>query len=247
MTNIDVVNHGTETLEVISDAGKFNRWMYQTIKPYCSGNVLEVGSGIGNMSSFFLEDGFEISLSDLSNDYFRILESKFGKYPNLKGLFCLDFAEKELLEKYPHLVGQFDTIFALNVLEHVPDHEQAIRNCRLLLKPGGNLVILVPAFQALFNQFDVALEHQRRYTPKSLKKVMSIPGFKLIHTQYFNVIGILGWIVSGKILRKKTIPEGQMKLYDTLVPLWKLVDWVIGRFLGLSVICVVKKDEGAAK
>lgn len=244
MTNTNEINHGTETLEVISDAGKFNRWMYETIKPYCKGKVLEVGSGIGNISDFFLNGGFQISLSDLSNDYFKILESKFGTYSNLKELFCLDFAEPKLEEKYPGLIGRFDTVFALNVLEHVPDHEQAIRNCKLLLKPGGNLVILVPAFQSLFNQFDVALEHQRRYTPKTLNRVMCIPGFRLVHTQYFNVIGILGWFVSGKILRKKTIPEGQMKLYDTLVPLWKLVDWVIGRFMGLSVISVVTKDEG---
>ena len=243
MINDDILNHGTETLEVISDAGQFNQWMYQTIKPYCTGNVLEVGSGIGNISQFFLNDNFNVSLSDLSSDYFKILEGKFSGFENLKGLFCLDFAEKNLEQTYPHLIGQFDTVFALNVLEHVPDHEQAIRNCRLLLKPGGNLVILVPAFQSLFNQFDIALEHQRRYTPKSLKKVMAIPGFKVLHSQYFNVIGILGWFVSGQILRKKTIPEGQMKLYDTLVPLWKVIDWLVGRFLGLSVICVVKKDE----
>jgi len=163
----DEYKSGTDTLEVISEAGKFNRWMYETIKPYCSGNILEIGSGIGNISQYFLNDNFEISLSDLSADYFRILESKFGSFSNLKGLFTLDFAEKELEQDYPNLIGQFDTVFALNVLEHVPDHEQSIRNCHKLLKPDGNLIILVPAFQSLFNQFDVALEHQRRYTKPS--------------------------------------------------------------------------------
>lgn len=235
-------NSGTETLEVISDAGKFNRWMYETIKPYCSGKVLEIGSGIGNISQFFLNDGFDISLSDLSSDYFKVLENKFNGFKNLKDLFCLDFAENDLEKKYPHLIGQFDTVFALNVLEHVPDHEQSIRNCYKLLKPGGNLVILVPAFQTLFNKFDVALEHQRRYTPKTLKKVMTIPGFKLIHSQYFNVAGILGWFVSGRLMRKNAIPGGQMRLYDQLVPLWKVVDRTLGGLFGLSVIMVVQKD-----
>jgi len=243
MAKSHILNSGTETLEVISDAGKFNQWMYQTIKPHCSGNILEIGSGIGNISKYFLDDGSEISLCDLSADYFRILESKFSGFDNLKGLFTLDFAEKELEQKYPHLIGQFDTVFALNVLEHVPDHEQSIRNCHKLLKPGGKLVILVPAFQLLFNKFDVALEHQRRYTPKSLKKLMSIPGFKITHCQYFNVIGILGWFVSGKLMRKNSIPGGQMRLYDKLVPVWKVVDWLFGRYLGLSVICVVQKTE----
>ncbi len=166
MDKIQVKDSGPETLDVISEADNFNRWMYNTIKPHCSGNILEVGSGIGNISQFFLADNQEISLSDLSTDYFRILENKFSSYPNLKSLFTLDFAEKELETKYPQLIGKFDTVFALNVLEHVPDHEQAIRNCYKLLKPGGKLVILVPAFQSLFNQFDVALEHQRRIHPK---------------------------------------------------------------------------------
>lgn len=238
----DEYKSGTDTLEVISNAGKFNQWMYDTIKPYCTGAILEIGSGIGNISQYFLNDNFEISLSDLSNEYFRILENKFSGFRNLKGLFTLDFAEKELEQKYPHLIGQFDTVFALNVLEHVPDHEQSIKNCHKLLKPGGTLVILVPAFQSLFNQFDVALEHQRRYTPKTLKKVMSILGFSIIHTQFFNVPGILGWYVSGKLMGKNAIPGGQMKLYDQLVPLWKVADWFLRPLLGLSVICVAKKN-----
>jgi len=234
-------NHGTETLEVISDAGKFNQWMYETIKPHCSGNILEIGSGIGNISDYFLKDNFEISLSDLSSEYFRILEEKYADFGNLKGLFTLDFAENELERKYPHLIGQFDTVFALNVLEHVADHEQSIKNCYSLLKPGGKLVILVPAFQVLFNKFDVALEHQRRYTPKNLREVMTISDFKIIHTQFFNVTGILGWIVSGNLMGNNTISSSQMRFYDRLVPVWKIVDWLLGRFLGLSVICVAQK------
>lgn len=233
---------GYDTLDVISDAGKFNRWMFNTIKPYCRGNILEIGSGIGNISKYFLDDNFDISLSDLSSEYFRILEEKFKEYRNLKGLFTLDFAETELEKNYPQLIGQFDTVFALNVLEHVPDHEQSIKNCHKLLKPGGNLVILVPAFQSLFNQFDIGLGHQRRYTPKTLKKVMAMPGFSIIHTQFFNVPGILGWYVSGKLMGEKAIPGGQMKLYDQLVPIWKVVDWFLNPLCGLSVICVAKKD-----
>lgn len=241
-SNQENIDTGKETLEVISDADKFNRWMYETIKPHCSGSILEIGSGIGNISNYFISDNFDISLSDLSNEYFKILEEKFGNAKNMKSLFTFDFAEPELQTKYPHLIGKFDTIFALNVLEHVPDHEQSIRNCHELLKPGGKLVILVPAFQSLFNKFDVGLEHQRRYTPKTLHKVMDIPGFKIVHTQFFNVMGILGWYVTGKLMAKSTIPGGQMKLYDKLVPLWKIVDLIFGRFFGLSVICVVQKN-----
>lgn len=239
--NIDS-NSGTETLEVISDANHFNRWMYETIKPYCSGQVLEIGSGIGNISRFFLEDQFEISLSDLSSDYFSRLKQNFAEFTNLQDVFCIDFAEPQLADKYSHLVGKFDTVFALNVLEHVEDHRLAIENSYQFLKPGGKLIILVPAFQALYNSFDKALDHYRRYSVNELENVMSIPGFELVDTKYFNVAGILGWIVSGKMMKKDTIPGGQMAFYDKLVPLWKLGDFVLSRLGGLSIICVVQKQ-----
>ena len=156
--------YGTDTLEVISAANNFNRWMYETIKPHCKGEILEIGSGIGNISQFFLHEGANIFLSDIERSYFPRLEEKFSKYKNLKGLYRLDFSNKNLEKNYPELLEKFDTIFALNVLEHIPDHVQAMKNAMKMLKPGGNIVILVPAFPGLYNGFDKQLDHQRRYT-----------------------------------------------------------------------------------
>ncbi|MDD4754877.1 MAG: hypothetical protein PHG29_02255, partial [Prolixibacteraceae bacterium] len=71
-------NNGTETLKVISDANNFNRWMYETIKPFCKGHVLEIGSGIGNISQFLLSDGYEVTLSDINSSYLEILDKRFS-------------------------------------------------------------------------------------------------------------------------------------------------------------------------
>ena len=49
---------GLETLDTIAEADKFNEWMYQILKPFCNGEILEIGSGIGNISSFFIEDNY---------------------------------------------------------------------------------------------------------------------------------------------------------------------------------------------
>ena len=106
--------YGTDTLEVISEANCFNRWMYETIKPHCRGEILEIGSGIGNISQFFIHDGATISLSDIENSYFPRLKENFGKYPNLQAMYRLDFSDKKLEENHPGLIGKFDTIFALN-------------------------------------------------------------------------------------------------------------------------------------
>ena len=141
------LQYGTDTLEVISDADNFNQWMYQTIRPYCKGNILEIGSGIGNISQFFVKDGAEITLSDFDSSYFPRLKQKLGEKQNLKGIHQIDFSVKNPEERYPDLVGKFDTVFALNVVEHIEDHQQALINANTFLRSGGNVVILVPAFQ----------------------------------------------------------------------------------------------------
>jgi hypothetical protein len=65
--------------------------------------------------------------------------------------------------------------------------------------------------------------------------------FRVIHKQYFNLAGILGWYVSGKLEKNKTIPKGEMKLYNMLVPLFRVADRVFFRAFGLSVIAVGEK------
>jgi len=230
--------YGTDTLTLIAGADKFNRWMYETIKPHCSGKILEIGSGIGNISQFFIKEGAEITLSDIETSYFPLLQEKFGKNENLKAIQLLDLSDKNPEKNYPEMIDAFDTIFALNVVEHIPDHEQAMKNALKMLRKGGKVIILVPAFQWLYNGFDKQLDHQRRYTPKSLQTLLESNGFKVIHAQYFNFMGVLGWFFSGNILRKKEIPGGQMKLYNELVPLWKVIDFFTHKIIGLSVIQV---------
>lgn len=233
--------HNTKTLETISNAKNFNEWMYQVIARHCNGQILEIGCGIGNISEFFIHAKSNITLIDINNSYLQTSRRKFGNCPTLHDFIQFDFAEPNIEYNYPNLINQFDTIFALNVLEHIPNHKKALHNANKMLKPGGKLIILVPAFQCLFNQFDEKLDHQRRYSKTSLQSIINGSGFYVTQSQYFNCIGILGWFISGNILQKKQIPKNQMKLYNFLVPLWKIIDRVTSRWLGLSLIQVAIK------
>jgi len=230
--------YGYSTLESISGADKFNRWMYETIKPFCKGRVLEIGGGIGNISQCFLNDGEELVVTELQTEYCNIIRKRFGNRQNLKGVLEMDIVDPEFDLKYSEWFGTFDAVFALNVVEHIEDQHKAIANCKKLLKNGGNLVILVPAFQTLFNHFDTALGHYRRYTAKTLQAVFDTNDLSIVHRQYFNLIGIAGWWLSGSLLQKKIIPEGQMKLYNFFVPVFRIIDKVSNKWLGLSVIMV---------
>ena len=135
----------------------------------------------------------------------------------------------------PRLAAErFDTIVCLNVLEHIEDDVTSLRSMRALLQPGGRLVLLVPALPALYGTLDEALGHFRRYRPAELAAKFTDAGFRLAHVEYFNLAGVLGWWLIGRVLRRRLIPRCALKWYDALVPLFRLetlMPWRIGQSL----------------
>lgn len=237
----EIDSEGLETLKVISDAYHFNDWTYQTVKPYCSGKILEIGSGIGNISARFINDGFNITLSDIRANYRNFLHEQFPSHANPESVLNLDLVHPDFENEYRHLNSTFDTVFALNVVEHIENDNHAVRNCAFLLKPGGTLIILVPAFQSLYNNFDKELFHYRRYRRNTLSQLFTFNKLEVNKSFYFNAGGIPGWFVSGYLQKHKTIPAGQMKIFDALVPVFKIIDRILFRRVGLSVVCIGKK------
>jgi len=227
---------GEETLDTIASATRFNRWMYDTIRPHCTGRILEIGSGIGNISRFFIDSGADIVLSDVRDQYCNRLREKFPT----NDVQLIDLVTDGFELKYKGQLESYDTIFALNVIEHIEDDDLAIVNIKKLLRPNGVCVILVPAFDFLYNSFDKDLYHFRRYDRSRLLRLMQ-PHFKICSSRYFNPVGILGWYVNGNILKKKLIPSDQMALFDRLVPIFKGVDFFTRQVMGLSVIAVGEK------
>lgn len=230
---------GKDTLQSFSRAYRFNQWMFDQIAPWAKGRVFEAGCGIGNISRLFIEKGFRMVLSDIMSDYLTRLRRTFANEPNVDAIVELDLSMPQL--QHPELVQAFDTVVALNVIEHIENDVQAVKNCGAILRKGGRLIILVPAFQFLYNSFDKDLQHYRRYTKRSVTELLESNGFKVVHTQYFNFAGMLGWYISGTILGNKKIPRGQLRIFEKLVPLFRFIDSLIFRFAGVSVIAVAEK------
>lgn len=229
---------GEENLRAIAEADKFNEWMYQQVVPHCTGKILEIGSGIGNISYFFDRDGMDIDLSDIREQYRSYLKKSFEK----RAVLDMDIVADGFVEMHGDMLGTYDAVFALNVVEHIKDDKLAIENMIKLLKPGGKIIILVPAYQWLYNGFDVALEHFKRYTKSRLLGIFPTTGAKLIRSWYFNFAGIFGWFLVGSVMKKKLIPESNMKLYNVLTPIFKIADKVVLNKMGLSVIALYQKD-----
>jgi SAM-dependent methyltransferase len=243
MTRSTIDEVGLSTLDNLSVADQLNDWMFESIQPYVKGRTLEIGSGIGNISGCFVRHDLPLYVSDYSDHYCRLLQQKFVNERLIRDVFQIDLAAPGFENKYAPLMGKFDTVFALNVVEHIGNDGRAIANCKKLLAPGGHLIILVPAYQLLYNGFDKELEHYRRYTRTSLKNLFLAQQFKIIKSWYFNLAGILGWFVSGTILRKKTLPAGQLSFYNKLVPIFRIADRLVMNQMGLSVITVGKKKD----
>jgi len=232
---------GEDTLKTIALANHFNRWMYDSIKSFCQGNILEIGSGLGNISEFFLDDQASILLTDIRENYCEFLGSRFTGRKTLLGIDNMDLVDNKFEINFGKYFNRFDTVFALNVVEHIFDDKTALSNCYKLLKANGHLIILVPAYQWLFNNFDRELEHYRRYTRKRLESLFLSCDLKIAHSQYFNAAGMAGWFFSGKMQHHKIIPPGQIRLFNRMVAVFKLFDKVIFNSFGLSVITVGRK------
>ena len=231
---------GFSTLVNISRASKLNTWMFNSIRPWLKGRILEIGSGIGNISSVLIKKEIPLSLSDYDDKYYHFLQEKFSSVPCIKDICKIDLVDKNFETTQAHLLGSFDSIFALNVIEHIANDCLAVENCYKLLAPGGRLILLMPAYPALYNDFDEGLGHYRRYTRQTMDKLLS-KDFKVLKIRYFNLAGVFGWFFFGSILHKKNLSGEQMGAFEKLVPLFRLADKLVGNKMGLSVIGVGEK------
>ena len=128
---------GHDNLEIVSKSNNFNKWMYEEIFPGLKGDILEVGSGQGLFSKWIIRDfpKSKITLSEISPSYLKKLKSEFDL--NNVSICTLDLNKKKDFEEIGY--EKFDSIFALNVLEHIENDEFAFKQLFKMLKPNGNL------------------------------------------------------------------------------------------------------------
>jgi SAM-dependent methyltransferase len=94
------------------------------------------------------------------------------------------------MDRLPFAPGTFDLITMLDVIEHFADDLSVVRNARALLRPGGALLVSVPAFQSLFSEHDTTLQHFRRYRASQLRRVLEAGGYVVRRLTYTNVAAL---------------------------------------------------------
>lgn len=229
---------GYVTLERMAALSHYNRWIFDRFRPFIGRRVLEVGSGTGNMTRL-LYGGEVLVASDVEEPYLHILRNRFHRQPTIR-VEKFDLGSDQI----DHLRGySFDTIVCCNVLEHIERDVDALVRLRELLVPGGHLLLFVPADQKLFGTMDEQVGHYRRYSRESLTAAIVGGGFEATRVRYHNVIGRLGWWFNGRVLKRRHLPSGQSRLFNSMVPLLRRLE-PENPARGLSLIAIATKPAG---
>jgi SAM-dependent methyltransferase len=229
---------GVETLDRMASVDRYNAWMYRRIEPFLGSQVVEVGCGLGNMTSFLLSTRQLVSVDILPASVRRVQDSMQDEpeFQAVVGDICSDEIVQQLGDY------GFDTAVCLNVLEHIEDDGRALHNMYTLIKQGGRLVLLVPAGSYLFGTLDRAIGHHRRYDVAGLAELVTVAGFRVDEMQGFNIFGIPGWFLASRILKRRVPPRGLLGLFNFLAPLFILIEETIRPRFGQSIICIATKE-----
>lgn len=229
---------GLTTLEVLTEAKNYNKWIAEELKKYTTAPLLEIGAGTGNLTKFFSEC-LPITITDCDKGLVSNLKSQFGKNNNTYvDLLRID---KKIPAKY---ISKFSTVLGINVLEHIEDDEKALQNIYKTLKNGGKIVLLVPAKKRAFTRLDLHLGHFRRYEKEELYNKLNKTGFEIESLYFFNLAGLLSWYIRDKISRNKIyLTPNHIKAFDSIVPLLRFIENHITIPMGISLIAVARKQK----
>jgi SAM-dependent methyltransferase len=229
---------GAITLRRMASLAPYNRWLHERFEHYLGTRILEVGSGVGNQTQFFVDGREQVLASDVEPHYLRELGGRFSNKPNVRTAsyrFPLSEADRQELA-----AERLDTIVCLNVLEHIEHDRDTLRDFASVLQPGGHLVLLVPALKALYGSLDEHLHHFRRYASDELRDAVTSSGLTIDTMRYLNRPAVPGWFFSSRILRRRVMPRGQLRVFKWVMPLLKLEEQRPPGF-GLSLLVLARK------
>jgi len=226
--------HASEILARLNRAPRFTRWMADTIRPYIGDRVLEIGAGIGNLTTYLAPRSVYFA-SDINPNYLSRLKTMQPTRPYL----AVHYTDATAAGTYPP--EQFDTVLCLNVIEHLEDDVAALTNIRNKVDKDGRAIILVPNSMALYGTLDRVLGHYRRYSRGQLEETCRKAGFTVEKALKFNRIGSPGWWLNGRVLRKKSFGFLQIKLLNLLIPFIRRIDHLLP-FPHLSWIVILRAN-----
>ncbi len=223
-------------LELFQNATNWKQYYGEKLKPFISGDVLEVGAGMGGTSKFLINKHVKSwAFLEPDEELLNKIKSNFT-WPKPLSIDYINGYSSGLANS-----AMYDTIIYIDVLEHIKDDYQELDNICKHVRPGGHIVTLSPAFLAVYNDFDRQIGHFRRYDMKMIS-VMQFSSLKLKNCFYLDSIGLMASFINKYFLKQSLPSNQQIKFWDSyIIPVSKVFDNVLSSKFGKSIVAIWEK------
>ncbi len=233
------VSYEGKDLEALADMPHYYDWIMEHFRPHLHGSAVEFGAGRGTISERILASVSTLDLIEPSPNLVERLRHRFAGERRVR-IFS-ESLEDRVGRADAHT---YDAVVMVNVLEHIEDDIWALKELRRLLRPGGKLLVFVPAMPFLYSRLDERVGHYRRYTRPVLVERLSHAGFTVPLARYLDVLGILPWWLVNTLGGRTEFDPRAVRLYDTLgIPLTRLAEGLFSPPLGKNIVAVAEKPE----
>jgi SAM-dependent methyltransferase len=204
----------TEDFEfaALAEARNYRRALVAEFAPVLRGPVIEVGAGIGQLTTDLATVPSITRLLAVEPD------ARFA------ARFRREHPQRELLEGTAADIAPgtpWEAVVSVNVLEHIRDDAGELSRWRGLLAPAqGHLCLCMPARPELYAPIDKDFGHFRRYIKPELQRTLQAAGFDIVRLHYFNLIGYFAWWASFVALKQRRFDAGSVRLFDRAIFPW---------------------------
>ncbi|MDC3227016.1 class I SAM-dependent methyltransferase [Acidimicrobiaceae bacterium] len=189
-------------------------------------NILDFGAGYGLFTEKLKKKGYKISALEKNEKAIKKLKEK-----NLINYKTIDQIKEKI-----------DCVISLNVLEHIENDQEIVKDIYNLLKKDGKLLLYVPSSNLVWSNLDVLVNHVRRYDKKELKNLLSRAGFEVEQIYYVDFIGWSVLLFSKLIRMELEFDKRKIKFYDKYIfIIFKFFDKLFKNIIGKNLFVVAKK------
>jgi SAM-dependent methyltransferase len=225
----------TQALESLERAVNYSCWLADLLDPWLGTDVVEIGAGNGSMSRHWLRPGRRVTITEPDAQRVALLARRFGTTSGVR-------VERRSLPSLD--TASYTSAVAVNVIEHLRDDGDAVRSMARLVRPGGYVALLVPAFPLAMSRFDREIGHYRRYRTRGVRALLVAAGLVPVQVEYVNSLGLVGWTVVVKGLRRSPSDGALLTLFDRhVVPTLRRIEHRHPPPFGQSVIGVGRVPE----